>query len=56
MIAWSCEPAIEREQKSIDTYYDIDGLVDEQLLLLDSISPSLLKIKSVNEKEKISLR
>jgi hypothetical protein len=56
MIAWSCEPAIEREQKSIDTYYDIDGLVDEQLLLLDSISPSLLKTANINGiKQKIDL-
>jgi hypothetical protein len=56
MIAWSCEPAIEREQKSIVTYYDIDGVVDEQLLLLDSIIPSLLKTANINGiKQKIDL-
>jgi hypothetical protein len=48
LIAWSCEPAIEKEQKSIDTYYDIEGLVEEQLLLLDSIGPSLLKTATIN--------
>lgn len=48
LIAWSCEPAIEKEQKSIDTYYDIEGLVDEQLQLLDSIGPSLLKTATIN--------
>jgi hypothetical protein len=48
LIAWSCEPAFEKKQQSIDTYYDIDGLVDEQLLLLDSIGPSLLKTATIN--------
>ena len=48
LIVWSCGPAIEKRQKAIDVYYDIDGLVNEQLLLLDSISPSLLKTATIN--------
>lgn len=48
LIVWSCGPAIEKKQKAIDVYYDINGLVEEQLLLLDSISPSLLKIATIN--------
>ena len=48
LIVWSCGPAIEKKQKAIDVYFDINGLVDKQLLLLDSISPSLLKTATIN--------
>jgi hypothetical protein len=48
LISWSCGPVIEKQQKSIHTYYDIDGLVEEQLLMLDSINPSLFKTATIN--------
>lgn len=44
----SCTPASDSGRISTDVYYDINGLIDEQILLLDSISPILFKKASIN--------
>ncbi len=50
-IVWSCKPAADRhKKKTIDTYYDINGLIDHQVSLLDSISPILFKAANINGK------
>ncbi len=50
-IVWSCTSAVDQQKKkTIDTYYDINGLIDYQVFLLDSIRPFLLKTGSINGK------
>jgi len=39
------------KQKTIDEYYDINGLIDEQVELLDSISPTLLKNATIDHQQ-----
>lgn len=41
LTAWSCAPDTNNEKST--TYYDINGLVDRQIKLLVSASPSILK-------------
>lgn len=48
MISWSCVPENPENAKSDKLYYDIYGLIDEQIKLLDSISPSLYKKAVIN--------
>lgn len=50
---WSCGPDKLIQQQSISVYYDINGLVDDQATLLDSISPSLLKSAIIDGNEAI---
>jgi len=53
----ACVPTVEKKQTAIDEYYDINGLIDRQVRLLDSISPSLSKwafIDDTEEKGKIT--
>jgi len=52
----ACFSTPEKQQNTIDEYYDINGLIDRQVLLLDSISPSLSKwatIDSIVAEEKM---
>ncbi len=43
IFAGACTNMENKKQKSIDVYYDINGLIDEQVELLNAISPFLLK-------------
>ena len=45
---WSCAPDLDKD-KSIG-FFDINGLVDEQVKLLESISPSIYKEATINGK------
>ena len=44
----SCIPASDSGRIPTDTYFDINGLIDGQILLLDSISPVLYKEATIN--------
>lgn len=44
---------MDKKQKAIDSYYDINGLIDQQVILLESISPSLLKKATIDGIEEI---
>ncbi len=58
LMTGACVPTVEKKQDAIDEYYDIKGLIDRQVSLLDSISPSLSKwaiIDGTEEKDKITL-
>jgi hypothetical protein len=39
---------MERKQQKINDYFDIEGLIDEQVKMLDSIGPSLYKEAVIN--------
>lgn len=54
VVCWSCVPEKNDKAKSVKLYYDIHGLIDEQVKLLDSISPSLYKKAVINGVEEIS--
>ncbi|MCK5702273.1 MAG: hypothetical protein KAI29_14005 [Cyclobacteriaceae bacterium] len=41
--AWSCGPVKNKKTETASTFFDIAGLIDNQVQLLDSIGPSLLK-------------
>jgi hypothetical protein len=45
---WSCNQPAERKQRQVMAYYDIKGLMDEQLSLLESFSPYLSKEALIN--------
>ncbi|MCG8307769.1 MAG: hypothetical protein MI975_10305 [Cytophagales bacterium] len=47
---WSCAPSNNRKEKSAK-FYDINGLVDEQIHWLSSISPSVSKTATINGKK-----
>lgn len=49
LTCWSCAPESDKEKST--TFYDINGLIDEQIILLDSISPSILKKAIIGGKE-----
>ena len=44
---WSCDPKVNDNKKST-SYYDIAGLMDEQLKLLQSIGPSVYKTAEID--------
>ena len=46
----SCIHKDSRSAGEINAYYNIKGLVEQQLGMLDSISPSLFKIATINGK------
>ena len=48
MIAGACTNMENKKQKTIDVYYDINGLIDRQVKLLSSVSPSLLKTANLD--------
>jgi len=48
ILVWSCDQGVNKKQKKISTYFDIEGLIDKQVKLLDSISPSLYKEAIIN--------
>jgi hypothetical protein len=48
MVGWSCTPPVANQQKTINKYFDLDGLIDDQLKLIDSLSPSLSKTAEIN--------
>lgn len=45
---WSCDQSQGVNQQKINTYYDIEGLIEEQLLWLDSVSPFLYKSGTID--------
>jgi len=47
----ACSSLIEKRQKKSNEFYDINGLIDKQVKLLDSISPSLYKEAVINGQE-----
>lgn len=51
---WSCVPDQNNRTKSANSFYDINGLIDEQVKILDSISPSILKKAILNGKEEFT--
>ena len=50
---WSCSYDQTKKQKSVSNYYDINGLIDEQVKLLDSINPSFFKKATIDRNEEI---
>lgn len=48
---WSCDQSQDLRQQKINTYYDIEGLIEEQLLWLDSVSPFLYKSGTIDGQE-----
>lgn len=50
---WSCVPDQTQSQKTINNYYDINGLIDDQVKALDSISPSLFKKAVIGNDEEV---
>lgn len=51
LLLWlSCVEKDSRNSDEINVYYSIKGLVEQQLAMLDSISPSLIKIAEINGK------
>lgn len=51
---WSCVPDQKNRIKIANSFYDINGLIDEQVKILDSISPSILKKAILNGKEEVT--
>jgi hypothetical protein len=49
IIVWSCSQATEKKQRQVLVYYDIKGLMEEQLSLLDSVGPELYKEAVIND-------
>ena len=49
----SCIPEISTKVKS-NIFFDINGLIDEQIKLLDSINPSVFKKANIDGKEEVS--
>ena len=47
-VAVACKPATENRQKVIREYYNLKGLMDKQVELLDSIGPSLYKTATID--------
>ena len=43
IITGACTNIENKKQKTVDVYYDINGLIDKQVKMLNAISPSLLK-------------
>ena len=50
---WSCGPNQNSRTGIANRYYDINGLIDEQLEMLDSISPILYKKAVIDGKEEL---
>jgi len=50
---WTCAPEQNDKVKSTTSFYDINGLIDEQTKLLGSVSPSVLKKAIIDGKEEI---
>ena len=50
---WSCGPNQNSRTGLANRYYDINGLIDEQLEMLDSISPILYKKAVIDGKEEL---
>jgi hypothetical protein len=55
IVVWSCNQPAERRQRNVMVYYDIKGLIDEQILLLDSVSPQLYKEAVINGTREMQL-
>ena len=53
LILWSCGPNQNSRTGIANRYYDINGLIDEQLKMLDSISPILYKKAVIDGKEEL---
>ena len=51
---WSCIPDQNNKTITDNPFYDINGLIDEQVKILDSISPSILKKAVLNGKEEFT--
>lgn len=51
---WSCIPDQNNKTKTDNAFYDINGLIDEQVKILDSINPSILKKAILNGKEEVT--
>ncbi len=47
----ACMPGQPADKAKAKPYFDIEGLINEQAILLDSISPSFVKTVSVDGKE-----
>ncbi len=54
LICCSCLPDQNEKPVKTSTFYDINGLIDEQVSLLDSISPTLFKTAVIDGVEEIS--
>jgi hypothetical protein len=50
---WSCTPDQNDKTSATDFFYDINGLIDEQIMILDSISPFILKKAKIGADEEI---
>jgi len=51
---WSCIPEKNKKVESVKAFYDINGLIDEQIKLLDSVSPSILKKAIIDGEEAVT--
>ncbi len=45
---WSCGLDINKKRGSVNKYFDINGLIEQQVNMLDSVSPSLLKTATID--------
>ncbi len=53
MIVWSCDSNTKPRVQKIDAYYDIEGLIDEQMSWLDSVGPSLYKTGTIKGRQAV---
>ena len=53
IVFWSCAPENKSKEKSA-VFYDINGLIDEQVSLLSTISPSVSKRAMIGGQEEIT--
>lgn len=49
----ACLPEPDEKASKIQSYYDIEGLIDGQIHLLDSVNPTFLKTVIVDGKEEL---
>ena len=45
---WSCGPDINKKKGPANKFFDINGLIEQQVNLLDSVSPFLLKTATID--------
>jgi hypothetical protein len=53
LLLTACLPDPEAKAPKIQSYYDIEGLIDGQIVLLDSVNPSFLKAVVVDGNEEL---
>lgn len=54
LFSWSCVPDQMAIINTADSFYDINGLIDEQIKMLDSISPSIVKKATIGAEEEMT--